>query len=230
MGRGVTCPIFGQWSDTRLGRGGPQNLTSRAFSGSNSRDSSAATATPPSTATTPPVPGAATGSGITAYATCQRPALSPVMGTTSAQGLGCLCATPSRSRGPARPSGRGCRPGPATRAVLRSAGAHAGPLEARSEAPMGSGKGGCPTSLPQSPNPCCDRLRPSSKPRLRTRASVCGLRVAVGTWVIHGREDVKLVVAPCGQRSRSAGVEPSKGSGAWVFPGRRTSLGRGTPP
>lgn len=42
-----------------------------------------------------------------------------------------------------------------------------------------------------------DRLRPSSKPRLRTRASVCcGLRVAVGTLVIHGREDVKPVVAP----------------------------------
>ena len=81
----MTCPIFGQWSDTRLGRGGPQNLTSRAFSGSNSRDSSAATATPPSTATTPPVPGAATGSGITAYAICQQPDLSQVMGTTSAR-------------------------------------------------------------------------------------------------------------------------------------------------
>src|ERR1039458_3446662 len=42
-------------------------------------DSTTATATPRSTPTTPPVPGAGTGSGITANAICQRPALSAVM-------------------------------------------------------------------------------------------------------------------------------------------------------
>lgn len=71
----------------QIGFLGPQTLRAGHLSG----DSSTATATPPSTATTPPVPGAATGWGITANAICQRPDLSPVMGTTSArQGLGCL--------------------------------------------------------------------------------------------------------------------------------------------
>src|ERR1035437_5646607 len=42
-------------------------------------DSATATVTPRSTPTTPPVPGAGTGSGITANAICQRPALSRVM-------------------------------------------------------------------------------------------------------------------------------------------------------
>src|SRR5450631_4346523 len=42
-------------------------------------DSASATATPRSTPTTPPVPGAGIGSGITASAICQRPARSAVM-------------------------------------------------------------------------------------------------------------------------------------------------------
>src|ERR1035437_4515631 len=42
-------------------------------------DSATATVTPRSTPTTPPAPGAGIGSGITASAICQRPALSQVM-------------------------------------------------------------------------------------------------------------------------------------------------------
>src|ERR1035437_5489485 len=143
-------------------------------------DSATATVTHRSTPTTPPVPGAGIGSGITANAICQRPALSRVMRydfQPAKARLRLNCTQPIFADQHARACPVVLPDPQRLRADNPQALMLAGFTPPR--APVGPGKE-APPPLVKVPHPLLlTRLRPAGQPRLRSpgRGQLCGLGI-----------------------------------------------------